>query len=202
MPIHLIVPNHVLGTLLSRALFADTGYLAIHVALPHEFAWSIAARESLGSGLLPIPEEVDLAIVLNAATAAVSNAATPDYLKRAVQMPGFAPAALRTLRDVAAADVTPAMLEDFVGKAPDGDKVRVLARIAVDYQRTLASAQLIDRETLYRRAATLLPTADGAGVVLVGDAPESVSGRPVHDPASVPYAPMMVCSIPSFSTTL
>ena len=96
LPIHLIVPNHVLGTLFARALFADTGYLAIHVELPHEFAWSLAARESLGLGLLPVPEEVDLAIVLNASTAAVSDASTPNYLERAVQMPGFAPAALRT----------------------------------------------------------------------------------------------------------
>jgi hypothetical protein len=28
-----LVPSHVLGTLLARALFADTGYLAIHVEL-------------------------------------------------------------------------------------------------------------------------------------------------------------------------
>jgi hypothetical protein len=27
--------------------------LAIHVELPHEFAWSVAARENLGAGLLP-----------------------------------------------------------------------------------------------------------------------------------------------------
>ena len=93
LPIHLIVPNHVLGTLLSRALFADTGYVAIHVELSHEFAWNVVAHESLGSGLLPVPDEVDLAIVLNAAAGAVSDASTPEYLKRAVPMPGFAPAA-------------------------------------------------------------------------------------------------------------
>ena len=70
LPVHIVVPNHVLGTLLSRALFADTGYLAIHLELPHEFAWSISARECLSAGLLPVPEEVDLAIVLKAAAAA------------------------------------------------------------------------------------------------------------------------------------
>ena len=102
LPVHILVPNHVLGTLLSRALFADTGYLAIHVELPHEFAWSVASRDSLAAGLLTVPEEVDLAIVLEAAAAAVSEASTPDYLKLAVPMPGFAPAALRTLRDIAA----------------------------------------------------------------------------------------------------
>lgn len=173
LPVHVLVPNHVLATLLSRALFADTGYLAVHVELPHEFAWSIAARESLGAGLLLVPEEVDLAIVLNAAAASVANASTPDYLKRAVSMPGFAPAALRTLRDIAAADVAPAALEAFAPKAPDGDKVRVLARIAQSHQATLASAQLVDRETLYRRAVALVPTADRAGIVFIGDASES-----------------------------
>ena len=146
LPIHVLVPNHVLGTLLARALFADTGYLAIHVELPYEFAWSVAARDSLGAGLLPVPEEVDLAIVLNAAAGAVAEVSTPDYLKRAVEMPGFAPAALRTLRDIAAADVGSAALEAFATKAPDADKVRVLARIAHGHQKTLASAQLIDRE--------------------------------------------------------
>ncbi|OFW34760.1 MAG: hypothetical protein A3F70_07245 [Acidobacteria bacterium RIFCSPLOWO2_12_FULL_67_14] len=173
LPVHLLVPNHVLGTLLARSIFAGTGYLAIHVELPHEFAWSIAARESLAVGLLPVPEEVDLAIVLSAATGAVSDPSTRDYLKRAVQMPGFAPAALRTLRDIASAEINPAALAAHAASAPDGDKVRVLARISDAHQRTLDSAQLIDRETLYRRAAASLPAKDGAGVVLIGDAPPS-----------------------------
>jgi hypothetical protein len=100
-PVHVLVPNHVLGTLLSRALFAETGYLGIHCELPHEFAWRVAATACLTEGLLPVPEEVDLAIVLSAASKAVEDEDTPDYLRRAVQMPGFAPAALRTIRDVA-----------------------------------------------------------------------------------------------------
>lgn len=173
LPVHVLVSNHVLGTLLSRALFSDTGYLAIHVELPHEFAWSIAARESLAAGVLPVPEEVDLAIVLKAAAVAVADASTPEYLKRAAPMPGFAAAALRTLLDIAAAEVAPAALKAFAPKAPDADKVLVLARIASGHQATLASSQLIDRETLYRRAAALLPTADAAGVVFIGEAPES-----------------------------
>ena len=173
LPIHVIVSNHVLGTLLGRSLFADTGYLAIEVQLPHEFAWSVTARESLHAGLLPVPEDVDLAIVLKAAATAVSDKSTPDYLRRAAPMPGFASAALRTLRDIAGADVTPATLDAFAGNAQDGAKVRVLTRIANGHKATLASAKLLDRETLYRRAAALLPTADGRGVVLVGDPPES-----------------------------
>ena len=93
LPIHVIVSNHVLGTLLGRSLFADAGYLAIEVQLPHEFAWSLAAQESLHSGLLPVPEDVDLAIVLKAAATAVSDKSTPDYLRNAAPMPGFASAA-------------------------------------------------------------------------------------------------------------
>ena len=173
LPIHVIVSNHVLGTLLGRSLFADTGYLAIEVQLPHEFAWSVAARESHHAGLLPVPEDVDLAIVLKAASAAVSDEATPDYLRRAAPMPGFASAALRTLRDIAGADVTPLTLDAFAVKAQDGAKVRVLARIANGHKATLTSAKLLDREALYSRAAALLPTADGRGVVLVGDPPDS-----------------------------
>ncbi len=130
LPIHVLVPNHVLGTLLARALFADTGYLAIHVELPYEFARSLTAprrksccRRSAGAG-----QSKDLAIVLHAAAAAVAGASTPDYLKRAVEMPGFAPAALRTLRDIAAADVAPASLEALAENAADGDKVQVLAQ--------------------------------------------------------------------------
>jgi hypothetical protein len=107
LPIHVIVPNHVLATLLERALFEDAGYVAVHIELAHEFAWRVAGRRAVADGLLPIPEEVDLAIVLSAAAVSVTEA-TPDYLKRAVQMSGFAPAALRTLRDIAAAGVMPA----------------------------------------------------------------------------------------------
>ena len=71
-------------------------------------------------------------------------------------MPGFASAALRTLRDIAGADVTPATLEAFAGNAQDGEKMRVLTRIANGHKETLASAKLLDRETLYRRAGGAL----------------------------------------------
>ena len=94
--------------------------------------------EELHAGLLPVPEDVDLAIVLKAAAAAVSDKSTPDYLRRAAPMPGFASAALRTLRDIAGADVTPAALEAFAGDAQDGAKVRVPTRIANGHKATLA----------------------------------------------------------------
>ena len=74
LPVHILVPNHVLGTLLSRALFADTGYLAIHVELPHEFAWSVASRESLAAGLLWDRHGADATFLAGAAVAAVALA--------------------------------------------------------------------------------------------------------------------------------
>lgn len=72
-PVHVLVPNHVLGAHLARSLFADTGYLAVHCALPHEFAWRLASQPCVVDGLLPVPEEVDLAIILSAAAQAVEG---------------------------------------------------------------------------------------------------------------------------------
>jgi ATP-dependent helicase/nuclease subunit B len=172
-PVHVLVPNHVLGTLLSRSLFRDTGYLGIYCELPHEFAWRLASKTCLVEGLLPVPEEVDLAIVLTAGAHAVDQEGTPDYLRRAVTMPGFAPAALRTLRDVGAADVGPDALDSYAPHSPDSDKLRVMARIARAQQTAVAAAGLVDREALYRRAAASLTTADCPGVVLVGPPPPS-----------------------------
>jgi hypothetical protein len=174
-PVHLLVPNHVLGTLVSRALFADTGYLNIRCELPHEFAWRIAATDCLTAGLLAVPEEVDLAVVLAAAASAVEDAGhdTPDYLRRAVAMAGFGRAALRTLRDLAAADVSADALEAFAPKAPDPEKLRVLARIDRGRRQSLADACLIVRESLYRCAAADLSEAGYPGVVLVGAPPSS-----------------------------
>lgn len=172
-PVHILVPNHVLGTLLERALCAGTGSLAIHVELPHEFAWTVAARDCLAAGLLPVPEDVDLAIVAKSSSAAAADPATPAYLSRAVTMPGFAPAALATLRDIAAADVDAAALDAFAPNAPDPGKLRMFARLTRGYRDTLGHAGLIDRESLYRRAAALLPAADGAVVIVIGDLPPS-----------------------------
>jgi superfamily I DNA/RNA helicase/RecB family exonuclease len=171
LPVHVVVPNHVLATLLERALFEDVGYLAVHIELAHEFAWHVAGQQALADGLLPIPEEVDLAIVLRAAAESVGKT-TPEYLTRAVRMSGFASAALRTLRDVAAAGVAPRELEALARKVHDGEKARLLARVFQAYQARLKAAGLLDRESLYRRAIEALPLGQ-AGVVLVGDSPES-----------------------------
>lgn len=73
LPVHVVVSNHVLATLLQRALFSGTGYLAVHIEMPHEFAWRIAGRVALAEGLLPTPEEVDVAIVLRASAASVTK---------------------------------------------------------------------------------------------------------------------------------
>ena len=171
LSIHVIVPNHVLATLLERAVFGESGYLAIHVEMAHEFAWRIAAHRALAEGFLQIPEDVDLAIVLGAAAGSVSNE-TPEYLKDAVEMAGFAPAALRTLRDLSAAGVPPEKLEQLAAKVPDPEKARLLARLAHVYWARLKSAGLLDREFVYRRATEALPLKD-VGIVLVGDPVES-----------------------------
>jgi RecB family exonuclease len=171
LPIHVIVPNNVLATLLGRALFADTGSLAVHVDLPHELAWRIAGQRALAEGLLPTPEEVDVATVLSAAAAAVSTE-TPEYLRGAVEMTGFAPAALRTLRELSAAGVAPDALDTLAPTVPDAEKVRLLARVAGTYSARLKAAGLLEREALYKRAADRLPL-EAAGFVLIGDALES-----------------------------
>ena len=171
LSIHVIVPNHVLATLLQRALFFGTGYVAVHVEMPHEFAWRVAGRAALAEGLLPTPEEVDVAIVLRAAAASVSEE-TADYLKSAVEMTGFAPAVLRTLRELSSAAVTPDALDTLAANVPDAGKVRLLASVARAYSARLRSAGLLERESLYRRAAEQIPL-ESAGIVLVGDAPES-----------------------------
>ena len=173
LPIHVIVPNHVLATLLERALFSDTGYIAVHVEMPHEFAWRIARDRALAEGFLPTPEDVDVAIVLSAAAGSVS-AKTPDYLRNAVEMSGFAPAALHTLRALSAAGVAPGELEALAATVPDPEKARLLARVATAYFARLKKAGLLDRESLYRRAMDALPL-EAAGIVLVGDVPESAA---------------------------
>ena len=139
LPIHVIVPNHVLATLLERALFSDTGYIAVHVEMPHEFAWRIARDRALAEGFLPTPEDVDVAIVLSAAAGSVS-AKTPDYLRNAVEMSGFAPAALHTLRALSAAGVAPGELEALAATVPDPEKARLLARVATAYFARLKKA--------------------------------------------------------------
>ena len=171
LPIHVIVPNHALATLLERALFNDSACLAVHVEMPHEFAWRIAGHRALVEGLLATPEDVDVAIVLAAAAASVAKA-TPDYLKNAVEMSGFAPTALRTLRDLSAAGVAAESLEQLAATVPDPEKARLLARLARTYFARLKAAGLLDRESVYRRAAEALPL-EAAGIVLVGDALES-----------------------------
>jgi ATP-dependent helicase/nuclease subunit B len=173
LPVHVLVPNHVLGTLLGRALFAETGYLGIYLELPYEFAWRVAATACLREGLLPVPDEVDEAIISQASHAAVAEGATLDVLRQAVRMPGFASAAMRTLRDVGAAKILPDALHSFAETAAERDKIQLLSRIIEMHRQTHAASGLVDRETIYARAADLVITAEVAGVVMIGEAPPS-----------------------------
>ncbi len=169
LPVSVLVPNHVLGTQLARALFASTGQIAIEFLLPHEFAWKCAARQALAEGLLPVPDQVDVAIAMDCAERVATALETPAYLKEAARMAGFPPAALRSIRDLQAADVPLGALVAAAPHAPDPEKLHVLARLAEDYARTLDAAHLLERESLYSRAAALQPGADSGPVIVIGD---------------------------------
>ena len=87
------MPNHVLGTLLSRAIFPDTGHVAIRFEPPRECACTVAAHDCPRAGLLEVPEEVDLAIVLTRAAGLLSTSGDIG-----VVLVGEAPDSFRALR--------------------------------------------------------------------------------------------------------
>ena len=62
LPIHVVVPSHLLGVWLTPRLFADTGHLGIDFVLLPELAWKVAAPRVLVEGRTRIPENVDLAL--------------------------------------------------------------------------------------------------------------------------------------------
>ena len=169
LPIQVVVPSHLLGAWLAPRLFAETGHLGIHFLELHDLAWKIAALRVLAAGFTRIPEDVDLALLLAEAQEATQGEGTPAYLKDAAQMAGFAPAALRTLRDLGAAGVTPEALEKQAPEAADPERLRLLARMARGLQGRLEEAGLLDRAALYQEAARALPTP-GLGAVVLGHA--------------------------------
>lgn len=145
LPVHVVVPSHLLGAWLAPRLFADTGHLAIDFLLLPELAWKVAAPRVLVEGRTRIPENVDIALLLAEAQVATEAEGTPDYLKEAAQMAGFAPAALRTLQDLAAAGVEPAALEAEAPKSADPERLKLLARMARGLRERLEKARLLDR---------------------------------------------------------
>ena len=171
-PVAVVVPDHLLGVWLSRSIFAETGHMAVDFLLAHELAWRVALPGLLAQGRARTPEHVDLALLLGALPEAVAHADTPAYLKAAVETAGFGPAALRTLEDLAAAGVTAEALEAAAAASADPERLRLLARLWRGFQRGLDDARLLDRASLFREAASALPSPSLGAVVVCGlDAP-------------------------------
>ena len=65
LPVTVVVPSRLLGLWLGPRLFAGTGHIAIDFALLPEVAWRVAAPRLALQGQRPIPENVDLALLLS-----------------------------------------------------------------------------------------------------------------------------------------
>lgn len=168
LPVAVIVPNRLLGVWLSRSIFRDTGHMAIEFALAHELAWKIAAPSLLREGRTRLPENVGLAVLLGAVPDAVADPSTLDYLREAVRTAGFGPAALRTIEDLAAAELRPEHLDAAAPAAADPDRLRLVARLWRTFAGSLDKARLLDRASLYAAAAKVLPSQEVGAVVACG----------------------------------
>jgi len=195
LPIAVVVPSHLLGAWLAPRLFADTGHLAVGFLLLPELAWRVAEGRALAQGRGPVPENVDLALVLAAATDAAQPAETPRYLKEAVEKAGFGPALLRTLQDLGGCGLGPEDLERLAPGSADAERLRLLARTGRGFGERLDKARLLGRPAIYRLAATALPSPAVGGIVLLGfDDPPPVAAeflaalRGSHPFAFVPEA--------------
>ena len=168
LPVKVVVPNHLLGVWLSRSIFRDTGHMAIEFVLAHELAWKVAAPSLLREGRTRVPENVGLAVLLGAIPAAVAERGTPEYLREAVKTAGFAPAALRTIEDLAGANLRPEHLEQAAPTAADPERLRLVARLWRAFEAGLEKARLLGRASLYGAAAKALPSDEVGSVVLCG----------------------------------
>ena len=168
LPIAVVVPSHLLGAWLAPRLFAETGHLGIGFHLLPELAWRVAEGRALREGLGPVPEGVDLALVLASAAGASQAAETPGYLKEAVEKAGFGPALLRTLHDLGGGSLGPDDLERLAPGSADPERLRLLARTARGFDGRVEKDGLLDRSSIYRRAAAALPSPAVGGVVLLG----------------------------------
>jgi len=166
--VSVVVPNRLLGVWLSRSIFADTGHMAIDFELAHELAWRVAAPRLLREGRARLPENVGLALLLGAMPGALDHADTPDYLRAAAGTAGFGPAALRTLEDLAAAELRPEALEAAGPTAADPKRMGLMARLWRGFEAGLERARLLDRASLYREAARALPATQVGAVVVCG----------------------------------
>ncbi len=146
--------------------------MAIEFMLVHELAWRVAAPRLLADGRATVPENVGLALLLGAIPEAVDHPDTPDYLRAAATTAGFGPAALRTIEDMAAAELRPQAIEAAASAASDPARLRLLARLWSGFQAGANKARLVDRANLYSVAATALPSPlIGSVVVCTFDDP-------------------------------
>jgi ATP-dependent helicase/nuclease subunit B len=163
-----VVPNRLLGTWLSRSIFADTGHMAIDFELSDELAARVAQPRLLGEGRARAPENVALALLLGAIPEAIGDADTPEYLRAAARTAGFGPIALRTIESLAAAGLRPEALEANAPTAADPERLRLLARLWRGYEAGLEKAHLLDRPHLFAAASQALPAPQLGAVVLCG----------------------------------
>lgn len=165
--VHVAVPTPTLGQALTRALAAQGGFVGVRFVLLDELAWQMAAPSLLAEGRGRVPEGADLALLLGVLRKEVA-AGVPEHLRAAAELRGFAPAVLRTLRDLRAAGVAPQALEDGAESSADPARLRLLARLAVAHAAALEAAGLADRPAIWARAARSLPQPWLGAVVFCG----------------------------------
>lgn len=189
-PVSVVVPSPLLGTWLSREVFAERGHVGIDFVAVHELAWRIAIPALLAGGRSRVPENADLALLLETIPGAIAVGETPSYLRDAAETSGFAPAVLRTLVDLAGAGVTPDALEGAAAEAADPGRLRLLGRLARGYAARLDKAGLVDRADLLQAATAALPSPTVGGVVLCALADSSAAERRFFEALSqhLPFA--------------
>ena len=170
LPVAVVVPSHLPGSWLRPRLFAETGHLGIDFVLLPDLAWRVVEGAALAEGRGPVPESVDLALALAAAAAAAGEEGTPEFLKEAVGRSGFGPALLRTAQELAAGGVGHEELERLAERSGDADRLRLLARSVRGLRESLAAARLLDRPSIFERAAAALPSGVPVQVALPGSA--------------------------------
>lgn len=154
-PVHVLVPNHVLGGLLSCALFRETDCFGICCELPHAFAWRIAATECLVDWLLSVPEESDLAIDLAAEAQAVDAEGTLKYPRHALAHAGLRAGSAPSSARRASGDCRSRGART-VWSAGTRFGLGVFAGAARAQQAAVEGAGLLHREVLNERAVASL----------------------------------------------
>ncbi|MCL4821599.1 MAG: exodeoxyribonuclease V subunit gamma [Vicinamibacteria bacterium] len=179
LPVTVVVPSPLLGTWLSREVFAERGHFGIDWVVAAELAWRLAMPGLLAEGRTRVPENADRAVLMAAMPEALAGGQTPDYLRAAADTAGFATAVLATLGDLGGAGIGPDALEALSAEpdVADPGRLRLLARLARAQTAALADARLVDRPALFAAAAAALPLPSLGGVVFCALAELSAAER-------------------------